>query len=333
MPHPIAMEEEAGAASWFRRTPLSPPPPEPVVGGAGGAPLQQTAVAHRTNPRRPAAKPAFLRGAAGPPRRPQPAAARCYLGPAALIPALAFFPGPLEIGRSALDYGRYRGPLCAVGPKSPNSVIKEALAGVRCRERHRHERKQSGSPDGLAAGPGGGGVRAAGKRGGGAPPPRQVPAAFAIPERRPGPSAASTLPGGRRAVLAVSPLAARWHVRDLTSKLALGLAGPAWRPSLCLSEASGFSALKSRPLAPGAPPRPPPPPSLEAPPPPSTPSLALTSFDQSWKQLGLLFSPGDRSEGGQEPLGPWRGLGRGRGRWGEQGRLLCGGHTEPQDPA
>ena len=47
---------------------------------------------------------------------------------------------------------------------------------------------------------------------------------------------------------------------------------------------------------------------------------APTSFDPSRKQLGLLFSPGDRSEGGQELLGPWRGLCR--DRWGEQGRPL-----------
>ncbi|KAJ8776718.1 hypothetical protein J1605_015307 [Eschrichtius robustus] len=94
------------------------------------------------NPRRPAAKPAFLRGAAGPPRRPQPAAARCYLGPAALIPALSFFPGPLEIGRLALDYGCYRGPLCAEGPKSPNSAPPRSVVAELGEQASQDEREK-----------------------------------------------------------------------------------------------------------------------------------------------------------------------------------------------
>nr|XP_031299160.1 LOW QUALITY PROTEIN: homeobox protein goosecoid-2 [Camelus dromedarius] len=95
--------------------------PEIISKCAQDSSLREGIEAEGENPRHPAAKPAFLRGTVSPPRRPQPAAVRWYLGPAALIPALAFFPGPLEIGRSALDYGRYRGPLCAIGPKSPNS--------------------------------------------------------------------------------------------------------------------------------------------------------------------------------------------------------------------
>lgn len=37
-------------------------------------------------------------------------------------------PSHWRSGRLAFDYRRYRGPLCAIGPKSPNSLIKKALS-------------------------------------------------------------------------------------------------------------------------------------------------------------------------------------------------------------
>lgn len=123
------------------------------------------------------------------------------------------------------------------------------------------------------------------------------------------------------------PLAARRHVLGPDSQTR---PGPCWArlaPQPLTVRSQRFLGTEVPALAPGAPPASllPPrsspllPSSLAAPPPPSTPSLAPTSFDQSWKQLGQLLSPGDRSEGGQEPLGPWRGC-TGAGGLSREGR-------------
>lgn len=89
-------------------------------------------------------------------------------------------------------------PLCATGPKAPNSVIKAALAGVCGKERRRRERKQPAESRWLrgGGGPCGGGGRGAGGRGPGpeeCPPPPQCH--LRRRTARPSPSASPALAG------------------------------------------------------------------------------------------------------------------------------------------
>lgn len=115
MPHPIAMEEEAGAASWCRRTPPSPPPPEPVVSAAGGAPLQQTAVAqpHHSS------------------FRPRSSDGKTQAETACLRPVRAKSaqpPPPAPQGGSWRDHVRRGwGPYPGVGPREGRRVCRQGL--------------------------------------------------------------------------------------------------------------------------------------------------------------------------------------------------------------
>lgn len=96
----------------------------------------------------------FSAAAAGPPRRLQPrpcdAISAGGRGSRANPRRSPSSPSRSRSGRLAFDYGRHRGPLCAIGPKSPNSVIKEALTRAFAAEKGaRMKESNQGNPDGL----------------------------------------------------------------------------------------------------------------------------------------------------------------------------------------
>lgn len=100
------------------------------------------------------AKPAFLQGLQKPFPKPSPAAADAISAPPgsepALIPCALFLPLP---ARDEADWRLITAlsrTLCAIGPKSPNSVIKAALADVCCRKGTGMKECNQGNPDGLA---------------------------------------------------------------------------------------------------------------------------------------------------------------------------------------